>query len=639
MDTQPVPDTTSAPPRASPHKKSISTRKKAKKIPNPNPPTTDPALPQNSNALGQLPGPEKPSSSAAAADDTPDADAIYVVEDKANIFEQNGPLLAGYIGFSKTGELWDFVRSDPVKDILASYQRHRKADFLPPSNPNDTQTSLKKAPSVQKTRVFDALRDPTLLPYLSRSEDLELDSNVHATSYGNLVWANTIHRIVTLRSDVFTTGSYAIISMEDYSRAYWLIRWWWKQTSVRRQTKKTPRSEAAVLPRYSNQTNPGLEATTSTIVDGQPAPDLATRFAAAEASMPSGQIGMDEFLDLNPSEPILNDFLADDPDVWDNLGRVMDSQFLTSTKADAQIRPDIEPEARLKVLEILADAVTVLHDEKRRQSSTTQAFVTAAGAYEEIDEPDADDNADGEDVRRRAFWRLQRRLNQTPGSEPTFEEASSYLGLSLDNTRMEIHPALVRHPNAPNPLASFELKVWQIVGIRYILRQESSPIGGGIVADDCGLGKTIQMLAAITYDATRHAADHQHRPTLIIVPPGVLDTWVQEWRRYFSNVLTLHLFHGSSEQSRSTVRQGLILNQQGFTAKMRSLDPADPKTSATVILTTYPTWANRSVAQRVVTTTDDDEYMPDADDEEEVQESDADSTVCTPPCTSFDYSQ
>ena len=51
--------------------------------------------------------------------------------------------------------------------------------------------------------MFDALRDPTLLPYLSQSEDLELDSNIHATSYGTLVWANTIHRIVTQRKGAY----------------------------------------------------------------------------------------------------------------------------------------------------------------------------------------------------------------------------------------------------------------------------------------------------------------------------------------------------------------------------------------------------------------------------------------------------
>ena len=43
-----------------------------------------------------------------------------MLEEKINIFEQNGPLLAGYIGFNTTRELWEFVRSDPIKDVLAA---------------------------------------------------------------------------------------------------------------------------------------------------------------------------------------------------------------------------------------------------------------------------------------------------------------------------------------------------------------------------------------------------------------------------------------------------------------------------------------------------------------------------------------
>ena len=184
-------------------------------------------------------------------------------------------------------------------------------------------------------------------------------------------------------------------------------------------------------------------------------------------------------------------------------------------------------------------------------------------------------------------------------------------------------------------------------------------MGGGIVADDCGLGKTIQMLAAITYDATRHESDHHHRPTLIIVPPGVLDTWVQEWIRYFSNVLSLYLFHGSSEQSRSTVRQGLIINEKGFATKIRGLDPSDAKTSATIILTTYPTWANRSVVRRVINGAEEEEYPTEEDGDAEVEDSDLDHdapkpapvratspppppgispTVCSHTSASFDYS-
>ena len=54
-----------------------------------------------------------------------------MVEEKVNVFKQDGPLLARYLGFETTGHLWGFVWSDLVKTILAAYQRHRKADVHP----------------------------------------------------------------------------------------------------------------------------------------------------------------------------------------------------------------------------------------------------------------------------------------------------------------------------------------------------------------------------------------------------------------------------------------------------------------------------------------------------------------------------
>lgn len=49
--------------------------------------------------------------------------------------------------------------------------------------------------------------------------------------------------------------------------------------------------------------------------------------------------------------------------------------------------------------------------------------------------------------------------------------------------------------------SSVIMKPWQVTGAQWILDQEASPINGGVVADACGTGKTIQVLMAIVFAA------------------------------------------------------------------------------------------------------------------------------------------
>ncbi|OQD60625.1 hypothetical protein PENPOL_c022G04919 [Penicillium polonicum] len=44
------------------------------------------------------------------------------------------------------------------------------------------------------------------------------------------------------------------------------------------------------------------------------------------------------------------------------------------------------------------------------------------------------------------------------------------------------------------------LKPWQITGVSWMLQQEASPLHGGILADACGLGKTLTALTLTYYN-------------------------------------------------------------------------------------------------------------------------------------------
>lgn len=64
-----------------------------------------------------------------------------------------------------------------------------------------------------------------------------------------------------------------------------------------------------------------------------------------------------------------------------------------------------------------------------------------------------------------------------------------------------------------------------------MMDQESRGLGGGILGDACGLGKTLTALSLIPFSARKaqvHGdSDIQLRPNLVVTPSGVIDVWVQ----------------------------------------------------------------------------------------------------------------
>ncbi|KAL2010189.1 hypothetical protein VTN00DRAFT_5996 [Thermoascus crustaceus] len=42
---------------------------------------------------------------------------------------------------------------------------------------------------------------------------------------------------------------------------------------------------------------------------------------------------------------------------------------------------------------------------------------------------------------------------------------------------------------------------------------------------------------------------YRHRPTLVVCPPGVINTWLTEASRRFGDALPLYIFHRSAEHT------------------------------------------------------------------------------------------
>jgi len=85
---------------------------------------------------------------------------------------------------------------------------------------------------------------------------------------------------------------------------------------------------------------------------------------------------------------------------------------------------------------------------------------------------------------------------------------------------------------APQP-AGFvgTMRPYQLEGLAWLLFLESIGLGG-CLADDMGVGKTIQMLALLELHRERRAAGEQLPPDLVIVPKSLLFNWEAEARRF-----------------------------------------------------------------------------------------------------------
>jgi hypothetical protein len=59
-----------------------------------------------------------------------------------------------------------------------------------------------------------------------------------------------------------------------------------------------------------------------------------------------------------------------------------------------------------------------------------------------------------------------------------------------------------------------------------MLDQERSPVGGGILANTCGMGKMMMLLIILWYLLVRAANNpmHTYHPTLILCPSALIDT-------------------------------------------------------------------------------------------------------------------
>jgi DNA repair protein RAD16 len=87
-----------------------------------------------------------------------------------------------------------------------------------------------------------------------------------------------------------------------------------------------------------------------------------------------------------------------------------------------------------------------------------------------------------------------------------------------------------------------QLLPFQLEGLNWLLKQEESIYNGGILADEMGMGKTIQTIALFM-------SDPEKRPNLVIAPTVALMQWKNEIAQHAGDSLSVGVFHGANRSS------------------------------------------------------------------------------------------
>ncbi|OQD81536.1 hypothetical protein PENSOL_c214G11656, partial [Penicillium solitum] len=71
-----------------------------------------------------------------------------------------------------------------------------------------------------------------------------------------------------------------------------------------------------------------------------------------------------------------------------------------------------------------------------------------------------------------------------------------------------------------------------------------------------------------------------YRPTLILVPSALIDTWLLEIERHFGDALTVRLFYGAKSRTGDSERKLMLLESLGEVQAFLGRCPADQASSA-----------------------------------------------------------
>ena len=550
--------------------------------------------------------------------------------------ESSRSVLAGYLGFDSYASMKLMFNSS---ELVVKWCQDRQVGFRVPD--------IKKDFAWQGKTIFQAMR--TLPPQIF-NETLPLSKDKsypgvknNTSSFGYVSWAIAMGHLIQSQPDHFpdtqvtTSHRTGPFSSEDCFRAMLLLRQAWTEFNASEAENTRQRSDPAVQPVYLTQADldrykAGGQAGLSTTIDkDNPQPAVAEQFVEMQERWDrmqeeliadgfdweaSGRIESlmeahkEETKDMHPDqlaeyqEQLWKKFEESDHSLWirqlDTLGTsdlsLIGRRFERPPMTTAQLKSCL-----LRNFKRLGNRI--IHNEPILLQHDT--VVDELLDREEREEGLLSVDPHAKESRRqqsdKAFWELQRKTSKVAAPTPEYDDACELLSLDPEEPVPEAISTECRR---------FVLKPWQVTGVAWMMRQEASVLGGGVVADDCGVGKTVLTLALIYQQwlALVKRADAgeevEFRPTLVLSPTPVIDVWFQEWSSLFQGRLKYLQFQGS-KSAHDIDRQGFITETKAAELRERlnaEYPPSNRDAGRLIILSSYSTWHRRTLRDMPVQT-------------------------------------
>ena len=511
---------------------------------------------------------------------------VYLDESRTWNFENSGAAIAGYLGLQDTAALRDFIGDEGIKSVLEAYLTERQG-FFGSVDPNATEKERKSAElkKINPRVLHSAAQDPSYMRFMLQTTNVVLTPPVVGRdSIAVVSTLNFITRLVraaprTFSSSTLPPAGQFRLDPEDVHRGFYLLKHVWKRNQESRKGKGRFQNKPAVQIVYRNRSADVMGSLILAAAETGASQQQSGGTGLSDSGMPTQeQPNYAPYKDVagNPDDDKAaddpkNDRLFD-PDMPDTVAQLAADLSKIFEKRDNQksARPPLSRREQVKILEHIGGKVDV----------TSEHFVEVRGealktTQNIIGQQEAMELAEAE---------IQVKMPSASVSVPTQTEAGKILG--IDPRRPLLFEGS-EHETRLNP--------WQTSGAVKMVKTEGQPLGGGILGDDCGLGKTLTALTLVYMSPKVRAGPKKFRPTLVACPASVINVWVTEYIKRFSTGLRLYIVHGSKAQTSDPRRKDLTVDPSAFADLLDSFDETDILTARTVILTAYGTWAKRSL--------------------------------------------
>ena len=536
------------------------------------------------------------------------------------IFRDNQQMMAGYLGLKDTATLRLLLDDESISDIpviLKTWCRHKEKGFQVP----DGGTNAPMRPSMfnlilKQGSIADAVLDAgiPLSPDIIQARKVvfyivTMYSIVQARPTADERFAGCFPDV----DDPNVPKALGGISPEDWNRALFLMGHYLKQSGAKKDKEGSGTEHNASALQVLYITKDDVQGVT------KESSHNLTMGKIFSVGGDSDEDWSDDSDDENLTKEQRNERAIEEITKYEPIN--------VNTKS--YNRPKFDPASQAHHLMTMWERTTVLYPDKEiltksfhgtgplpRRTFNTIAFnrqaQTDAEAEAVLGEPDKVSEAD-----IKAFWSFQRSLNINGAKHPSHAECMRFL--RLDGT--------------DQPFQKVTLFPHQVIGVGWLMMMSQSPFRGALCGYDTGLGKTVIASALIMLTVRKRELEGEsapkgpavrYRPTLVVFPPMATQTWKTELPKLFPE-LKVYLYIGAKDQGLVTEHLTVLPKPvNDLVDFIRKLDPLNPDTGRVVILSTFNTFARRTMekmdseAPAAAPLDSDDIDDEDEDEEEEV---------------------